>query len=254
MYKALIVDDEKAIHIAVKKQVNWKEFNIEEPDSAWNGKEALQKMQENKIDIVFIDMNMPVMNGSNFLKEASEEFPETKFIVISGYDDFRYAKTALQANALDYLLKPIAKNELNTVINRAIKLLDKKQTIKTGKTEKIFDSSLTPQTLPPAIKTYIDSHFSEDITLELLGNTFFFTKEYLSRLFKKRYSCGIYDYVLKVRMENAKQLLLQPNLQIQQIAYQTGYKDGNYFSKAFKTFYGISPTEFRAQQIKEQKT
>ena len=55
-------------------------------------------------------------------------------------------------------------------------------------------------------------------------------------------------------MENAKQLLLQPNLQIQQIAYQTGYKDGNYFSKAFKTFYGISPTEFRAQQIKEQKT
>lgn len=66
MYKALIVDDEKAIHIAVKKQVNWKEFNIEEPDSAWNGKEALQKMQENKIDIVFIDMNMPVMNGSNF--------------------------------------------------------------------------------------------------------------------------------------------------------------------------------------------
>ena len=245
MYKALIVDDERAIHIAVKKQGNWQEFNIDEPDSAWNGAEALEKMQKSKIDIVFVDMNMPVMNGSDFLKEASEKFPQTKFIVISGYDDFRYAKSALQANALDYLLKPVSKNELNNVISRAVQLLDEKAAFQAGQSGKISDTSLTPQTLPPAIKAYIDSHFSENITLELLAATFFFTKEYLSRLFKKRYSCGIYDYVLQVRMENAKLLLQDKNLQIQQIAYQTGYKDSNYFSKAFKTFYGISPTEYR---------
>ncbi|MCR5763919.1 MAG: response regulator [Treponema sp.] len=250
MYKALIVDDEKAIHIAVRKLGNWKEFNMEEPESAWNGKEALQKMRESKINIVFVDMNMPVMNGSDFLKEASIEFPETKFIVISGYDDFRYAKTALQANALDYLLKPIAREELNNVISRAIHLLDESSAMQAGKNGNISETGLTPQTLPPAIKSYIDTHFSEDITLELLGNTFFFTKEYLSRLFKKRYSCGIYDYVLKVRMENAKKLLSSSNYQIQQIAYQTGYKDSNYFSKAFKSFYGISPTEFRTEQAR----
>ena len=254
MYKALIIDDERAVHVAVKKQGEWQNFDMEEPDSAWDGQEGLEKLRANKYDIIFVDMNMPVMNGSEFLKQASQEFPDSKFIVISGYDDFRYAKSALQANALDYLLKPVAKNELNTVLSRAVQLLEEKRAVQAGKSGEVSDASLTPQTLPPAIKAYIDEHFAEDITLEQLGKTFFFTKEYLSRLFKKRYECGIYDYVLKVRMEFAKQLLEQPNLQIQQIAFNTGYKDSNYFSKAFKTFYGISPTEYRDSLQSQKKS
>lgn len=68
-------------------------------------------------------MQMPVMNGMEFLEKASHEFRDTCFIVISGYDYFDYAKAALKCGAIDYLLKPIAREELNAAIDKAVQTL-----------------------------------------------------------------------------------------------------------------------------------
>ncbi len=75
----------------------------------------------------------------------------------------------------------------------------------------------------------------------------FFSKEYLSKLFKSRYGCGIYTYVQEIRMQRAKALLMNPDIKIQSISQRLGYTDNNYFSKAFKNYYGISPTQFRKE-------
>jgi two-component system, response regulator YesN len=244
MYKTLIIDDEKAVHTVIRKLGKWQESGLEEPRSAWNGSEGLSMMHEIHPDIVFVDMNMPVMDGSSFLCKASEEFPHVKLIVVSGYDDFRYAKTALQANALDYLLKPLAADELNKVLDHAVELLDKEHGILSKM--KNTDHSYTTDELPGAIKKYLDQKYMEEVTLDSLSEHFYFTKEYLSRLFKKEFNCGIYEYVLQVRMNRAKQLLEDPAVQIQQIAGQLGYNDSNYFSKAFRTYTGISPSDYCA--------
>ena len=158
MYKSLIIDDERAVHVVIKKLGKWQEFGIETPLSARNGSEGIDLMRRIKIDIVFVDMNMPIMDGSAFLAQAPEEFPDSKFIVVSGYDDFRYAKTALRANALDYILKPIAETELNKVISRAVELLDEKHGLHIKNDEDQMQQRFmqTPQTLPPAIKTYLE--------------------------------------------------------------------------------------------------
>ncbi|MCK9170164.1 MAG: helix-turn-helix domain-containing protein [Treponema sp.] len=246
MYKTLVIDDEKAVHTVIRRLGKWQELGLEEPRSAWNGREGLSMMREIHPDIVFVDMNMPVMDGSSFLQKAAEEFPLVKLIVVSGYDDFRYAKTALQANALDYLLKPLAADELNRVLEHAADLLDKEH----GVVRKITNTehSYTADELPVAIKEYLDQKYMEEVTLDSLSEHFYFTKEYLSRLFKKEFGCGIYEYVLQVRMNRAKQLLKDPSVQIQQIAEQLGYNDSNYFSKAFRTYTGISPTDYRTEK------
>jgi Response regulator containing CheY-like receiver domain and AraC-type DNA-binding domain len=246
MYKTLIIDDEKAVHTVIRKLGKWQEFGMEQPRSAWNGSEGLSLMREIHPDIVFVDMNMPVMDGSSFLHTASREFPLVKLIVVSGYDDFRYAKTALQANALDYLLKPLAADELNKVLEHAAELLDRERG--TAGEKAVSGRSYTADELPEAIKDYVHRKYAEDITLDSLSEHFYFTKEYLSRLFKREFGCGIYEYVLQVRMDRAKQLLEDTSVQIQQISEQLGYNDSNYFSKAFRTYAGISPTDYRAEK------
>jgi len=240
MYRSLIIDDERAVHIVIKKLGKWQESGILPPQSAKNGTEGLTMMRNLRPAIVFVDMNMPVMDGSSFLYQASKEFPHAKFIVVSGYDDFRYAKAALQAHVLDYILKPVAGNELNRVITHAVKLLNVE-----GMYSGQEIQSFTPRTLPPAIKGYLEKNYADDITLDELAKQFLFTKEYLSRLFREKYGYGICEYLQEVRMLQAKKLLENRELQILQIAAMVGYNDSNYFSKAFRTFYSISPSGYR---------
>lgn len=245
MYKALIVDDEKPVRIAISKLGKWSRFQIEPPLMAANGKEALTTMREIRPDIVFVDMYMPIMNGSDFLKAASEEFPGTRFIVISGYDDFSYAQQAIRYGAVDYLLKPIVEEELNDAILRTIQTIDPDFIPLDEESE---ETNLNSDAVIDIIHDYIDKNYSQNIKISMFADKYFFSKEYLTRQFKARYSCGIYEYVLQVRMERARELLLDPAIKIQDIAQRVGYVDNNYFSKAFRTYYGISPTAFRQER------
>lgn len=95
------------------------------------------------------------------------------------------------------------------------------------------------------IKEYIDRHYFEDIKISMFTERYFLSREYLMKLFKQQFGFGIHEYVQKVRMEKAKELLNDSELKIQEISEMLGYKDKNYFSKAFRNYYSISPTEYR---------
>lgn len=77
MLKALIIDDEKPVQIAVSKLGRWSYYGIEPPATAVNGKDGLSCMRELHPDVVFVDMNMPVMDGCTFLEKAHHEFPDS---------------------------------------------------------------------------------------------------------------------------------------------------------------------------------
>ncbi|MFM9276605.1 response regulator transcription factor [Paenibacillus jiagnxiensis] len=96
------------------------------------------------------------------------------------------------------------------------------------------------------IKTYIDRHYFEDIKISMFTEKYFLSREYLMKLFKQQFGYGIHEYVQKVRMNKAKELLNDPGLKIQEISDMLGYKDKNYFSKAFRNYYQLSPSEYRA--------
>jgi two-component system, response regulator YesN len=96
------------------------------------------------------------------------------------------------------------------------------------------------------IKEYIDRHYFEEIKISIFTDKYFLSREYLMKLFKQEFKFGIYEYVQKVRMEKAKELLKDFNVKINSISKMIGYSDNNYFSKAFRNYYGSSPSDYRA--------
>ncbi|MFB9327876.1 response regulator [Paenibacillus aurantiacus] len=95
------------------------------------------------------------------------------------------------------------------------------------------------------IKTYIERHFAENVTLDQLAKAFFVSKEYLSKVFKQEYGRNLTDYILHLRMEKAKDWLLDEQLSIKAVAEMAGYEDVTYFYRVFKKHYGVAPGEMR---------
>ena len=87
---------------------------------ASNGKSVLEILREDSIDILLADIRMPYMDGLELSAIVHDEFPETKIIILSAYGEFGYAKKAMEAKAVSYLLKPINIQEFNTVILNTI--------------------------------------------------------------------------------------------------------------------------------------
>lgn len=133
MYKALIIDDENPVRMVIKALGSWQEFGIDYVYEAFEGESALEIMRQNKPEIVFLDMKMPNMDGVEFLKYASKEYPRSKYIVVSGYDDFEYTKQAIKAKVSDYLLKPVVEDELNAAISKVVEELNEENTSKIEK-------------------------------------------------------------------------------------------------------------------------
>ncbi|WP_020619169.1 response regulator [Paenibacillus daejeonensis] len=97
------------------------------------------------------------------------------------------------------------------------------------------------------VRTYIDLHFAEPLSLEQVARIFFVSKEYLSKLYKQTYGITVMDYVLQRRMEQAKAWLEEEEFSIKTIAEMTGYEDMSYFYRVFKKHYGVAPGEMRKQ-------
>lgn len=250
MYKSLIIDDEKAVQIAVNKLGRWNQYHIDPPETANNGAQGLKIMHEIHPSIVFVDMNMPVMDGCSFLTTASKEFPDCKFIVISGYDSFSYVHQALLCGAIDYLLKPIEEKSLNAAIEKALSQLSPDLTPPVSLAS---PKELSQGDIAQNIRKYIENNYSRNFRISVFEKEYHFSSAYLTKIFRSVYGYSIYEYVLKLRMERAKELLENPDIKILDISERLGYADNHYFSKAFKKYYHISPSQYRSDYLKGQK-
>ena len=112
MYTALIVDDEEELRRAVIESVNWEEIGFKVVGDASNGVDALDMVEKSAPDLILTDIRMPMMTGLELAKNVREMRPATQIVILSGYDDFTYARTAIEYNIIGYLLKPISAEEL----------------------------------------------------------------------------------------------------------------------------------------------
>ena len=124
MYKLLIVDDEKQVREGLKRLLPWQDYGITIIGEAINGREALGIIEDQRPDIVLLDIQMPVMNGLELAKRIHGQYPECKFIVLSGYNDFARVREAMKYGAVDYLLKPSGKEEIIRIIEEIIDSLE----------------------------------------------------------------------------------------------------------------------------------
>ena len=130
MYKAMLVDDENLITEGLKNIIDWEKLNITVIETAENGKEALNKFRQNPVDIVITDINMPLINGIDLLTEIKSIDENVKFIILSGYEDFSYAKAAISIGVEAYILKPIDEEELTKNLKEIVAKLDEAKSSK----------------------------------------------------------------------------------------------------------------------------
>ncbi|MBM7570166.1 response regulator transcription factor [Aquibacillus albus] len=99
------------------------------------------------------------------------------------------------------------------------------------------------------IEDYLRQNYDHEVTLQEIADRFFLSREYISRKFKEEFGETITDYVTKIRIEKARELLVNPHLKIYEVAYNVGYQNEKYFSKVFKKRVGKSPNEYRSTSL-----
>ena len=140
MYQFLIADDEILIRKGTLKKIEKLGLPIQCAFEAGNGKEALTILEANPVDFVITDMDMPEYDGVQFLDYLKKQFPEMPIIVISGYQNFAYLQKAIQANAINYILKPFSREDIQKSLLDVIAILDNKKSQKSNENEVIIST------------------------------------------------------------------------------------------------------------------
>lgn len=162
MYKLVIIDDEKRVREALKISIDWNKYSIEVVGEAEDGDIALDIIKEHDPDIIITDIYMARMDGLKLTQLALEIVPYAKIIILSGYDNFDDAQTALRHKAFDYLLKPIRFDRLEEAIKKTVKTVEDERQKRENYQE--FKEQLE-KSLPIIKERYLDYLLSNRLSL-----------------------------------------------------------------------------------------
>ncbi len=119
MIKVLLVDDEQFIRQGLRHLVNWEKYGCQIAAEAENGMDAIRILEERDIDLAFVDIRMPGMTGMELISYARRNLHrQIRFVILTGYAEFEYARKALKMDVVDYMLKPVQEEELINVLNK----------------------------------------------------------------------------------------------------------------------------------------
>ncbi|MGO4370161.1 response regulator transcription factor [Paenibacillus sp. 2TAB19] len=243
----LLVEDEIKIRQGLRKAIEDVITNGLRLTEASNGLEAIEWLQtQERVDLLITDIRMSEMDGLELLKRLKQTNREMPIIVISGHDEFVYAREAMRYGAIDYLLKPIDRVELARVIAR---VQEKNGSgAGTGREDDPNDTSDDKQRLMiRKVKEFVKQSLDQDLSLQLLSQQVYLHPKYLSDIFKRETGQNLSDYVTERRLEKAKKLLKETTLKISEIAPLCGFANHKYFASLFKQHIGCTPTEYREQ-------
>jgi two-component system, response regulator YesN len=119
-YKVIIIDDEPWTRTVIKHLGKWSQLGLEIVAEASDGKYGYELISRLRPDIIITDIEMPHLNGIELLKLLRKDGINAKVLIVSGFDDFKYTKSAVKLNVNDYLLKPLKPDELNEQLGRCI--------------------------------------------------------------------------------------------------------------------------------------
>lgn len=124
-YTLLLVDDEEEVLRVIVKKINWKKIGFHIIGTANNGAQAFELVEKYQPDVIMTDIKMPYMNGLELFQQVKNDYPATKLLIFSGFDEFEFVKEALRLEVGDYILKPASSIELTEVFTQLKRKLDK---------------------------------------------------------------------------------------------------------------------------------
>ena len=118
MYKLILVDDETLLLESMASAFEWEKYGFSLAGTFLNAESAIAYMKENPVDVIISDIKMPGMNGVRFAAYVYNNYPDTAFVIISGYESFEYAKEAMGYNVREYLLKPLSYDNITETLKK----------------------------------------------------------------------------------------------------------------------------------------
>lgn len=244
MVDVLLVDDEKWVRTALRKVMEQSAVPIQVVHEAADGKAASEWLRTHRTDLVMTDIRMPVMDGISLLCEIKRCGYKCDVVIVSGHDDFAYARQALRYGAIDYLLKPVESEHIEACIEHWQQIRLEQQAAK---------DSVHPTGEQSAVQQvihYIKANLAYDLTSREAAELVHLNPSYFSKLFRNKLGMTFTDYMMKLRMEEAKRLLEGTSLRVNEIAERLGFTDTAYFSNTFKKACSQTPSEYRRRNIR----
>ena len=276
MYKVIIVDDEPIICEGLRVSVKWEEYNCEVVGTAGNGLEGLELVRELKPDIIFSDISMNNMDGLAMVAAIKSEFPKVEVCLLTGYRNFEYAQQAIKLGVTRYLLKPSQMDEINEAIECMTENLtkgteqeqhfegkiwnvsDKKEKylyenfiknrpeVEQDSDNKIKETEANNYIAKKALE-YLYDNYKMKLSLKEVAEYCYISSWHLSKLLNQYTGRGFFEIVNKIRVDEAKKLLRTTAYKVQDVADMVGFVDVAHFSRIFKNYEGIAPSEYRHQ-------
>jgi len=127
-WSIIIADDEAIIREGIRGAIAWEQLGLTVVGEAEDGEEALELALAHQVDIMLVDLSMPIMNGLTLIRHIHEQLPACKIIIITGHDEFSYAQEAIKLEVTDYILKPVNPEHLTEVLGSVIAKLENDHT------------------------------------------------------------------------------------------------------------------------------
>ena len=215
------------------------------------------KHREPVPDMICMHFDCPDLSGLNLLQEIKFKSPSIPITMFTVQHSEELAVWAMRSRVWEYVVLPLSATEINRYLNALEQLCELRNAA--GNSNKTLPIEHGPA-LPDSIRLtsdhqkhnalhnvlqYIDQHYRESIDQKDLAKRCGMTTFRFSRLFKEVYGLGFMDYVLRKRMDSAKDLLDNSQMPITSIGYEVGFKDPSYFARAFKQYSGCTPSDYR---------
>ncbi|NMA08881.1 MAG: response regulator [Clostridiales bacterium] len=247
MLKVILADDEESIRRALLRLVDWSALGYEVIGVFEDGKDVIASPLLPEADLVLSDIRMFELGGLDVARYIYEHKLHPRVCLFSGYQDFAYAREALQLGVCGYILKPIAPQELRNTLS---KIHD--ELLGFPRSGEGRDSSGGEWVLLPQIRSFIQQNLSASLSLKTIAEAFSFNPSYFSRRFKAETGMTVGAYLLKIRMERAAALLKEGRTN-RQIADAIGFSSEKYFCRCFKQWAGCTTGEFKRMKTRKEE-
>lgn len=237
MFRVMLIDDEKPTRLLLRNSIDWSSLDLEVVGEAGSGIEAINKIDELRPHIAFVDICMPFMDGIEFSKIAISRYPNLKIIVLTAFDEFEYARQCVGMPVCGYILKPIVRAEIYEILKKV------RQSMSHTDKESEDYNEIEPTTISKIAK-YVEKNYTDSsLNLTSIAQMFGFNPSYLSRRFKSEVGNSFIEHLTECRMKKAM-ILAKENRKMFATATAVGIPDPNYFGRCFKKYTGISYSEY----------
>lgn len=251
MYRLLIVDDEPYITEGVAHLIDWKHYGFTRIETACNYQEAVEKAVELRPHLAILDICIGETKGYDIVHRLRSLHLPTTYVMMSGYDEFEYARQSLLSGAKNYLLKPIDREELEAVVAKIVaeELGGTVENLPRPSADPVLGIEYSRlSNLANKVILLVKEDYGKNLSLKVIAGMFRMNSTYLGQIFIKETGMKFSEYLMAYRLLAAKNLIESGDDKISAIASEVGYANLSYFYIQFREYFGYSPGSLRTHE------